>query len=384
MIKMQIKINNIISVSLLSFNKILFKNIHRKQEKNNLLLVKAGHLGDIVLTTFVFQNKSVFSRFNKTYIILNKAHKNLFSDYDGEILLIFLDYRQYKYNIFYRFKFIKHLQSLGVKVVFNISFGRRILEDEITLLAGADSTYAFGDPKHFVKSFKPYIDKQYTKIIQRVSFNDHGDMIHSLSEIAGDILNKETKIFLNTSRVQYFYDLLNSSYSDRIKVCIAPLSSMNIKDWGDEKFMSLINSIAEYKAEIFILGTKKQKARLQKYVKINPKIIHNLAGKYTLINNIALMSNCDLFIGLDSGFTHVAKALKIDYVGIIGGGSVGICFPYNKDSNTEVLLYNPMPCFSCHWKCTLSEPFCLTKVEVDKVKRNIVNKLILLSENYKK
>ena len=73
-----------------------------------------------------------------------------------------------------------------------------------------------------------------------------------------------------------------------------------------------------------------------------------------------------IFIGNDSGFTHIAKALRKKFIGIIGGASYGIYFPYNLTSN-EILLFYPLDCFGCKWNCIFDKPYCHHNITVENV-----------------
>jgi ADP-heptose:LPS heptosyltransferase len=80
----------------------------------------------------------------------------------------------------------------------------------------------------------------------------------------------------------------------------------------------------------------------------------------------------------DSAASHIAAALRVPSVCVVGGGIVGRYHPYPPDQafNTTapvpVGLTSPMPCFDCGWRCRFrlapgqSAP-CVEAVEPERV-----------------
>ena len=128
--------------------------------------------------------------------------------------------------------------------------------------------------------------------------------------------------------------------------------------------MNLTNMIIDLFPETIILLSGENHHK--NYVRqLNPDFNHqiiNIIGKLSISEIIYLISRSALFIGNDSGLFHIAKALDIPRVGIIGGGSFNLIHPYNNITN-EKLIFSPQDCFGCNWNCTKGEPYCLTRVE---------------------
>jgi ADP-heptose:LPS heptosyltransferase len=127
---------------------------------------------------------------------------------------------------------------------------------------------------------------------------------------------------------------------------------------------------------IFLTGRYKQRKHLEEIKNINPGRIINTAGIFTILENAVIIKNSSLFIGNDSGFTHIAKSFGIKFIGIIGGGSYGLFFPYNAAGN-ERLMFNKMDCFGCEWKCIYDKPYCHYNVSPESVFNEVRNLLSL-------
>jgi len=83
-------------------------------------------------------------------------------------------------------------------------------------------------------------------------------------------------------------------------------------------------------------------------------------GQTSASEFLALISGARLVISNDSAAAHIAAALRVPSVCIVGGGIVGRYHPYPPDhgfgSNAPapIGVISPMPCFDCGWSCCFS------------------------------
>lgn len=90
------------------------------------------------------------------------------------------------------------------------------------------------------------------------------------------------------------------------------------RDWPTGHFMELIGRIcAKFpSAHFIILGAKESIARSREIKEAFPGRVTMAAGKHSLRASAAIMQRLDLYIGVDTGPTHLAGAMKIPMVGI--------------------------------------------------------------------
>ncbi|MBF0564621.1 MAG: glycosyltransferase [Nitrospirae bacterium] len=84
-----------------------------------------------------------------------------------------------------------------------------------------------------------------------------------------------------------------------------------------------------------------------------------LTGRATLRQSAAAIEKCALYLGADSAGAHMACALGVKNVVILGGGHYGRFFPYSP-LTTAVSL--PLDCFGCDWQCIHKEPYCVSGI----------------------
>lgn len=85
----------------------------------------------------------------------------------------------------------------------------------------------------------------------------------------------------------------------------------------------------------------------------------NLCGRTTLLETAALLRRCRLYVGAESGGAHMACAVGVPNVVVLGGGHFGRFMPYSR-LTTVVSL--PLDCFGCNWRCQYANAHCITSL----------------------
>lgn len=86
----------------------------------------------------------------------------------------------------------------------------------------------------------------------------------------------------------------------------------------------------------------------------------NLAGQTSLGQMAALMRRGRLYLGSDSSGMHIACAVGLKNVVLLGGGHFGRFCPYSP-LTTAVCL--PLHCYHCDWQCRYKRAHCLHDIE---------------------
>ena len=69
---------------------------------------------------------------------------------------------------------------------------------------------------------------------------------------------------------------------------------------------------------------------------------------------------------METSTAHVATALDIPMVALIGGGHFGWFAPW-KSSNRQIWVNRRLECYGCNWKCPYQEPLCITEIPPESV-----------------
>lgn len=97
---------------------------------------------------------------------------------------------------------------------------------------------------------------------------------------------------------------------------IHPTSQGSAREWGLHKYKALINNLNPEQYNLFITGTEKDRLFLAEWIKNLPSHIHDLTGKLTLYDLIALIHYTDGLVAGSTGPLHIAAALGKKAIGI--------------------------------------------------------------------
>lgn len=131
------------------------------------------------------------------------------------------------------------------------------------------------------------------------------------------------------------------------------------KRWFPEYFAKVADKLAaKHNGRVLVFGSPKEKEFAANVCKHMTMANHNLAGKTTLRQLMALVSMVNLFVTNDTGTMHIAAALHTPTVAIFGSTCSIATGPFSKESTVvrPPSHLNCMPCLkkTCrfnHYKC---------------------------------
>jgi ADP-heptose:LPS heptosyltransferase len=147
-------------------------------------------------------------------------------------------------------------------------------------------------------------------------------------------------------------------------VAIHPGSPVPLKRWPAERFAELADILIERTQVLFLGGADEE----QLVEEIQSQMRHNfvnIAGRTNLQQLGAVLQNCHLFIGNDSGPMHIAAAVGTRVIGLFGPGSPQRFGPFGD--NCVAIRKKPdcPPCMKNN--CRLGEEGCIVEISVEDV-----------------
>ena len=129
-------------------------------------------------------------------------------------------------------------------------------------------------------------------------------------------------------------------------VCISPASSNSRKNWPAVKYAEMAEIIQESTGfAVALLGTEGERGIINSVKESSGAEFIDLCGKLDLTGLTALISECVLFIGNDTGPVHIAAAAGVPVLSIfrntVAGTNPARWRPYSPES--VVLHENPTP-----------------------------------------
>ncbi len=152
---------------------------------------------------------------------------------------------------------------------------------------------------------------------------------------------------------------------DEGAIALVPGAGSRYREWPLPNFAEVVAGLS-FPGGIVILGgpTDTEKAeRLCGLLRGSglERPVATLAGKTTLRQTVEVIRRCRLLIGSETAALHIATALGIPTVGILGGGHFGRFYPWGNPAIHRVAA-SPMDCVGCGWRCVFGDFRCIPAV----------------------
>ena len=263
-----------------------------------ILVISSNLIGDTILSTGVIK---IFSKKNphaKFTFIIGPSAKPIFKNFKSVEKIITISKK--KYNMHW------------LQIIYNC-FGKKwdiIIDFRSSLLS------------YFLNHKKKYIFKKKSNLNHIQQLTDYFGF--NCSELFIET-NKDEEIKVEDSLSQNFKYFV-----------IFPGGNWKPKIWNIENYNNLLKKILSHNKNIkFILVGSKQEENFyyDKITKnIDKKYIINLFGE-SLTQTAAFMKKSIVFIGNDSGLSHMASATNLNSIVLFGPTNDKIYGPFQKDSH---------------------------------------------------
>ena len=180
-----------------------------------------------------------------------------------------------------------------------------------------------------------------------------------------EVEEKEFIISVSNENKEYIVNFLKKEgvTSGDILIALNSRASWPSKLWPEERWAELADRlIEELKAKVVLLWGSGEKAVVNRIVRItkNKPII---SCRTNLKELAALISKCKLFIGGETGPLHIACALNVPTVALIGPTNSTRNGPYGEG---HIVIEKDLPCRGC-WKYKCKRLDCMRLITVDEV-----------------
>ena len=340
-----------------------------KQTYKNLLLIQLGDIGDVVLSIPAF--RAVHENFPHAKIIIAVREKarELIQHLPGVhgVISINQDKRSLLREITYQWTFFSLVRRYRFDLVMDFRTGTR--GAILAFLSGAQDRVGFFDHESFWRN------SLFTKLYRLdYDFPQHmADYYSSLPLAYGVNVNDAIPVMHFTPAMeQQAARILEREKipSELPMIAIQPFSLWQYKEWGVNKYVSLIQRIlSEYNVTIVITGSRDEYDRAENIIdqcRDYGRQMFNLAGKTSLEELAAMLKLCQLFIGSDSAGMHIAAAVGTPTVIIFGSSAPA---SWSPKGNNHAIVQKNMSCVPCRQKGCNGTEFsrCLEELGGDDV-----------------
>jgi ADP-heptose:LPS heptosyltransferase len=314
--------------------------VQDKNNINNILVLRNGLLGDIVFIT------SLLHRLNFTYpdakidVIVGRSSVEVLKNFPGIRKII-----PFNYN----FSIISILKQ--------IMFFLSLIRNKYDLLIVSEVN------PHYTIVGKFCIPKKIASFTNPLCFSDYqvnrpktkallaeSELVKKWTQVNG---NDKAIVFVSDEekiRISKHLKFYGVDKSDKI-LFFNPGSSTQYseKDWAFENYASVADHfISEHGYKVVFNGLKRDKLDFEKIASIMNYNAIFLAGENTIDirSMFALISISDFVLGVDTGPIHIATALDIPVLCLMGFTDPDETGPYDPN-NLVTILKSDMPCVPC-------------------------------------
>lgn len=363
-------IKNIISYIIFSFLRIFFgkrKNTNYK----NILFFNSEKIGDLIVSSVILENDSLFPEDSEVYFLIKEKYFPLFENYKGKIKILKYNYSLYKWFLPYRIFLINKIRKLRLDKFYNLTPARGMLNDELSLLSGANKIFSMNTGRKYLKGISEnMIDKRYDEFLFTDVKNEYDKHMKLLN-----IFSNGKEIEFNVDKIfslNWENNIIKNKFAKKNEyIVISPLSSEPDRTWSLASFSKLSNELSENN-KIVLVGSGKEKFLLEKIKNGNENIFIETSPLNLLPE---VINDCKLFIGGDSGITHIALKLGKPLLAVLDGGYFNRYFPYKTQDKKNNYIYNLMDCFECGFNCIYDKKYCLLNITYESV-LNKVNEIL--------
>ncbi|MCD6569583.1 MAG: glycosyltransferase family 9 protein [Deltaproteobacteria bacterium] len=359
-------------------------------KKQNILIIRLDKIGDCILTIpFLRELKRNYPDTSITLLVNPKSY-NLFQNCPHiDRLITYEDNtsgrlwrsRRLINALIFSYKNIKpHKYQIAINPRWDIDDH---YATHLAYFSGAPIRIGYSET---VTPSKQEYNKDYDKLLTTILYDktpkhEIERNLKIIEAIHGTITNDQLELYI-TQEEQDRADMLlaasNFSHS-QLTIAIFPNAGSKNREWSISNYIKLSNwLISEYRAQIVIIGGRKDNEHDQIIRQNIQNNIAFLSGTTTLNETAAILQKCHMYIGSDSGPMHLAAAMGTPVIEIS-------CHPKNSDPNhpNSPIRFGP-------WKvphiiiqpekallpytngCTATTAHCINQITIDQVRKSFI------------
>ena len=347
-----------------------------KGQKRKILIIRLDAIGDFIL--WLDAAKEIRSHYPpKNYEITllgNQAWTSLASELPYFDTVWALARFKYLRNPLYSYNMLKRIYEEGFDIAINVTYSREFqLGDIIVKASGASERIGSqGDTENIERWKKNISDRWYTHLIP-AQHNPLMELERNAEFIRG--------LCSSDFRTHVLQLPVLSSAPDTFHVkdyyVIFPGAGSVARQWPLPNFRALVEKIYRKTGWIGIVcGGPGEELLGTAILEGTGAPLQNWIGRTSLPQLAAVISGAKVIIANETSAVHIAAAVSVPAICILGGGHFGRFMPYRVDDGANVLLPLPvfykMECFGCKWNC-IHEPSinktapCICAISVDDV-----------------
>lgn len=375
------------------------KDSFKNEEIKGILVLKTDRIGDVTLATPFFRELRKAFPQSRISLLMDSSVSPLVELCPHIDEIIRFDQKGWSrnwrwhcflFNLPASLKLWSHRFDLAIRMGWSTD---RDYSSAITYLSGARWRLGYSEHMQAEKqAFNRDYDRFFTHLIKGPC-NKH-EVLHNLrvlEELGWQPQSDNTELWLSDADEEYAQNLVSSfdgTDDSRPLVAFCVGASMDRKKWPIERFKELAHwLVREHKARILVVGGKSECALADQLVEALPGDVVSIAGKTSIRQCAAVLKRCDLFVGNDTGPTHLATVFGVPILAIFAypataekyQNSCPVRFkPWQTESRTLQPKQALDPCNqNVFGACFEEQQHCILQISADDAKEALAELMYL-------
>ena len=344
---------------------------------NSVLFIRPDSIGDNVLAASMLPYVRGKYKDAKITIICQDHIAELYQACPYVDNIITFNRKQILQDQHYRQEILDRLRALKPDLSLNSVFSRDPLADILAVDCNAGQRIAMeGDLSNITAELREKHNQFYTTLLpsaaeHKSELQRHRDFLLGLG-IDTSLLKPMIWTAAEDEKFaeRFFGD---NNLKSRNTIALFPPAQHSGRVY--QNYEHILKSFDEF--NFLILGGSDAKVLAGKIWETFPDKCHDLTGKTTIRQMAALLRRCRIYLGSESSGAHIACAVGIPNLVILGGGHFGRFMPYSPLTSVVAL---PLACYGCNWRCGYQKIHCIRDIEPEIITEALWQSLVEPSE----
>jgi ADP-heptose:LPS heptosyltransferase len=327
----------------------------RAKDPDRILFVRVDAIGDTVLAASMLPLlRDRFPR-AKLGVVCQEHIRELYEACPLVEHIIAFDRQRILANEAYRAEVLLQIEQFQARLVLNTTHSRSALDELLTLSNSAPEKVGLeSDLWNISPPERRKWLPRYTRVIPspgplKNELDRYRDFLAGLNIEAGELA---PQVWTTDADEEYARAVFaQHRLAPGSTIAILPLAQHEMRVYPH--YAQALAGMEDY--WFLILGGQDCADHCRQLAERLPSAV-SLAGRTTLRQLASLLGKCRLYVGAESAGAHIACAVGIPNVVVMGGGHFGRFLPYSPLTSVVCL---PLDCYGCNWGCRYKRAYCV-------------------------
>ncbi|MFA7201420.1 MAG: glycosyltransferase family 9 protein [Candidatus Paceibacterota bacterium] len=337
--------------------------IVQPQDKK-ILIIQLDNVGDVVCSTSVFKHYRNAFPGCEIVLLAHRSVRGLCESFFDRV--IYINRNKFLWNIFYSVGVLKNIHQEGFSRVIYHSTNQLSFVEYFGIVSNISAKEIIGYEGEKI-FFDAAVNTVYNRYLISVLFPMYRRALSTCVSSIDSCAPRTVPITSIFKHLISFYETVTHKeeldYSTHIKiissytipqtpyVVLGCGAAVMYRQWPVDRFLEVIHHIYKKGCTVILIGSGEQELALSQYIVQKAPFVQNHVNKTSLLDVCALIQGACMCISNETSFVHLAIALRVPTVCVVGGGHIGRCSLYGYPSYTMWVYDAHASCLGDNWLC---------------------------------